>query len=797
MDNGFNYIMQHKDKKSKSYSRNKYSKSNDSYEGKLIQYFDNYYIITSVIPSTNKITFIIKNVENENDKRQINSDDKNIINLSNDDSNKIEKALVFVDKYNKCVQKLHSISKENDEFELTNIYFIIELIDKKKCGITFTQLENILRHLRVSQLPHFEIHNICKNPFSFIQQDIQIISYEKAEKICELYDINIPFEIKCKKWSFDFIRVFNCFYVESRRFWDNFHTYCDNNSKNYEKYCTIVNEVIIDKVIDGRYYKTTNYLFNLEKSMGDTMMNLYHDKKYNISIDFIKEKIQLFEETSGDGFKLEIEQVNAVINSILYKFNCITGYPGTGKSTIVKCILFVFKSIYQKEDENILPHIPVAYPVANISSDLYAFTEAQLCTKENVDEGESESEISFREEQELALIPNQDESHQLEVYTKDECKYVESSKISILAPTGLAYLGLKNKCDTSTNKQFFNKNISGTCHRIIYRLFQNIDKDKDKNDFPKLIIIDEVSMLDTFMFQEILKYCQLFNCRLLLFGDENQLPSIGPGCILKNIILSTLFNHDSLLHIKRQDKCGILSKNIKKMNESKVTIDDFSDNSMVFADIKTFENEKESIVKLCSKYNLNKENTKFLTYFNKKTYKFNVSDLNKSLQSIFNEDNKEIFPNFKYQAEKYVFKEGDKIVRTLNSYAKGDDVRANGEMAQIVHYDYNKNKITIVYSEDNVEVKISKTELYDEFELAYALTIHKSQGSQFDNVVIFIDVNQNSWDKTALYTAISRAKKRCIVVAKYENFLKVQNNRRAIDDKVSLFLKEFNEYEVE
>ena len=407
------------------------------------------------------------------------------------------------------------------------------------------------------------------------------------------------------------------------------------------------------------------------------------------------------------------------------------------------------------------------------------------------------------------------ETQQLEIYIKDECKYVESSKISILAPTGLAYLGIKNKCETSNNNHYFNKNMSGTCHRIIYKVFQNFDKekDKDKTDYPKLLIIDEVSMIDTFMFQQILKYCQLFNCRLLLFGDENQLPSIGPGCILKNIIISTLFNHDSLVKIKRQDKYGILSKNIKKMNESKITIDDFTDSSMIFIDIKNFGNdnhdengngngngnENESIIKLCSKYNLNKENTKFLTYFNKKTYKYNVSDLNKSLQSIFNKrpDNKEIFPNFKYQAEKYLFKEGDKIVRTLNSYTKGDDVRANGEMAQIVHFDYNKNKITINYSEDNSEVKINKMELYDEFELAYALTVHKSQGSQFDNIVIFIDINQNSWDKTALYTAISRAKKNCIIVSKYEDFLKIQNNRRAIDDKISLFLKEFNEYEIE
>ena len=340
----------------------------------------------------------------------------------------------------------------------------------------------------------------------------------------------------------------------------------------------------------------------------------------------------------------------------------------------------------------------------------------------------------------------------------------------------------------------FNKDLSGTCHRVIYRLFHDLEK----SGYPKLIIVDEVSMLDTFMFHHILQYCKLFNCRLLLFGDENQLPSIGPGCILKNIIQSALFNRTSLIEIKRQSNQGILVNNIKKMNESKIILDDFVDESMMFIPMNAFADD-DALNKLIKKHGFNQNTTKFLTYFNKKTYKYNVSDLNKTIQSIFNTDlyNKEIIPNMKYQAEKYTFKENDMIVRIVNSYVKGDDIRANGEMAQIISFNSSTNKIVIKYVEDGVEMKIGKMELYEEFELAYGLTVHKSQGSQFDNVVIFIDVNQNSWDKTALYTAISRAKQKCIIVAKYDDFMKIQRNMRNIDDKISLFLKEFNEYEIE
>jgi len=74
--------------------------------------------------------------------------------------------------------------------------------------------------------------------------------------------------------------------------------------------------------------------------------------------------------------------------------------------------------------------------------------------------------------------------------------------------------------------------------------------------------------------------------------------------------------------------------------------------------------------------------------------------------------------------------------------------------------------------------------------LAYCLTVHKSQGSQYDNVIIFIDKNQSIWDKTALYTAISRAKSRCFIVSSCADFIKTQNNNKRVSDKISLLLKE-------
>ena len=77
----------------------------------------------------------------------------------------------------------------------------------------------------------------------------------------------------------------------------------------------------------------------------------------------------------------------------------------------------------------------------------------------------------------------------------------------------------------------------------------------------------------------------------------------------------------------------------------------------------------------------------------------------------------------------------------------------------------------------------------NEFKLAYALTVHKSQGSQYDNVVAFIEPNSKVWDKPAIYTAISRAKHKCLIIADYNEFLKVQKNIKN-SKKPTLFLKE-------
>lgn len=658
---------------------------------------------------------------------------------------KLKYATLLTQKYNKIIEKLNKNSHE-EPFKNISITQFNKIITT--CKLSYNQIDKIIQTIETTQDHSLEIMNIICKPFDFIREDIQLITYEKADKICIENVIDITFTEKCIKWAFDLFKKLNTFYIESGNFYWHFKNFCKLNSLNYLLYIDIINNNISDKIINRYHYKTTKFLLNYEKNMTDLTMDLFHDKMYNISNDHIINGIDAFE--IMEGIKLTEEQINAIIKSINNKINIILGFPGTGKSTIVKCILFILNIIQSIDDK---------------------------------DEEDYESDCECEG---ITFIK--------------KSKYPNYNNISILGPTGLSYIGLASKCGHSIQK--YNKLISGTCHRVIYNIFpkikcilENSTIDIDENLInikPDLLIIDEFSMIDSFMFNDILEWCKYFDCRLILLGDENQLPSIGPGIVLDCLIKSNIFSEIKLTEIKRNS--GSLMNNIKKMSIEKLKINDFIDDSCIFLDIDEFITEDGldfyTISQLISKYNFTKDNSKFLSYFKNTKYTCNIINLNNIIQSLFNPDGMS-FPSKSKFENRFIFKQGDIIIRIENDYKNGD-IRANGEHAVIL-YKTGFNTVAIKYMEDDKIVSIDMETLYSEFILAYALTVHKSQGSQYDNVIIFIDKDQIIWDKKALYTAISRAKLRCIIIGKMSDFLKIQDNMSS--DKNSLFMKDSDNYE--
>jgi ATP-dependent exoDNAse (exonuclease V) alpha subunit len=501
-------------------------------------------------------------------------------------------------------------------------------------------------------------------------------------------------------------------------------------------------------------------------------MDLFHEKEYNISEEKINEKINFYEERMRtiEGipeFSLEKEQRQSVINSVQNKFSTITGPPGSGKTEIIKCINFVLFKLYEEENQT--------------EDDEEEF-EMESTTSEDLSEQASENFDCY----------DSDDESVIQIHNEETNKFVNPKKLGLIAPTGLAYVNMQR----SQKAEHYNINLCGTCHRTLYHTIPNIKKcrkeckceEKCKYNFDiKMIEIDETSMIDSFVFYDILKACKYFNSRLIMIGDVDQLPSIGPGKILHQIIKSQAFSVTKLTKIKRQN-AGALVNNILKMSKEVITPKDFTDETMVLLDVKDFilpngTINEARILELISEYGLNKRNSKFISCFKKDTFVFNTKKINNILQDKFNplsEDwELDIIPSNNKYENSFAFRRDDRIVRTENDNSN-EKMRANGEEAEIL--DFDGRRVTIQYSGagDKPE-QVGIDELYENFILNYSVTIHKAQGSQYQNVIFFIDPNQTITEKKSIYTAISRARERCIIIANKNDFVKLQSNNKKID----------------
>ena len=668
---------------------------------------DKYYlkIVEVIIQSSfNKIQYKCKELDLEETKTYILQDTLLVSPVQIIEFNKEETSII---------NSLFKFVQTNQIRDITVIFLYEELY--KKCNFTVTQLYNILRKIKFYKRT---LKEIITHPFSFINQYYQSFTFEKAEKIDEIYELNTPFKIKRNAQPYNIPSKYNSYYVKPSILFEDFKKFCKKEGTNYGEEITEYLDLFIMVEINGKKYYTNETLLNIEKNMGDNLIELFYDTNYEIDITIINKYITLFETEQVRTF--DVSQRQAIINSILNKFNIILGFPGTGKSTIIECVIYVFDKL--NKIHNIKP-----------------------------------------------------------------------TNISIMAPTGLAYVGLKNKVTNAISEK-----ICGTCHKLLYITYVQLIKNKyeldDKTYHIKLIIIEEFSMVDNNLFIEILNYCRIFECRLIILGDENQLPSIGIGSVLSQIIKTNIFDDNiiRLTNIYRQNG-GILVDNIKKMNNELLELNDFDDNTMIHKNITDFiingEINDGVLKQLIVRYKLTTENCKFLSYFKNTKFLFNINNLNIKLQEIFNSESEFI-------QNETGFKINDIVIRTENDNSD-KTFRANGEQAIIT--DYTKNYNTTVkfkYIDDFDANSKEYFEFKEQFALAYSITVHKSQGSQYDNVIIFIDPNQRIWNKKALYTAISRCKQRCIIISTYNDFISAQKNNNE-DAKLSLFMEQFNEYNIQ
>ena len=289
-----------------------------------------------------------------------------------------------------------------------------------------------------------------------------------------------------------------------------------------------------------------------------------------------------------------------------------------------------------------------------------------------------------------------------------------------------------------------------------------------------LVIIDEMSMVDITLMNSLLKAISP-GTRLILVGDINQLPSVGPGSVLKDIIQSEAFNVVMLTKIFRQASTSDIIVNAHKINRGEeVSLDN---KSMDFFFLKRYEADiiinvvlqlvKQKLPKFvdATPYDI-----QVLTPMRKGL--LGVERLNGILQQYLN-------PPDKSKREKehgdMVFREGDKVMQTKNNYQleweictkfgltvdKGMGI-FNGDMGIITEINDFAETMTVEFDEGR-KVEYSY-KLLDELELAYAITIHKSQGSEYPAVVIpLLNGPSMLMNRNLLYTAVTRARK-CVTL---------------------------------
>lgn len=289
-----------------------------------------------------------------------------------------------------------------------------------------------------------------------------------------------------------------------------------------------------------------------------------------------------------------------------------------------------------------------------------------------------------------------------------------------------------------------------------------------------VIIIDETSMVDIFLMQSLLR-AVMPGTRLILVGDADQLPSVGPGQVLKDLISSKRFPLVTLKNIFRQAGDSDIVNNAHRINRGEeIPLDNKNGNDFYFMERNDIGVIYKHIVEMASRsipkyYSIEPYDVQILTPMRKGS--LGVEALNGILQTYLNPKDG-IKNEF---AGSVLFREGDKVMQTRNDYQLEWEIKGeydtvvdrgtgifNGDMGIIKKIDTYESEITVEY-DDHRRVTYSYAKL-DELELSYAITIHKSQGSEYPVVILpLLSGPQVLMTRNLLYTAITRAKK-CVMI---------------------------------
>ena len=278
-----------------------------------------------------------------------------------------------------------------------------------------------------------------------------------------------------------------------------------------------------------------------------------------------------------------------------------------------------------------------------------------------------------------------------------------------------------------------------------------------------VIIVDEVSMMDIVLMQHLLT-AVLPGTHLILVGDVDQLPAVGPGAVLQDILRSGVIPSVRLTEIFRQNNTGTIVLNAHAINSGRVP--SFTEADFSFVPAVSSEDAAAQIVSICTRLlraGTDLMDLQVLSPMRREAC--GVDLLNRSLQAALN-------PPAADKAEAVGFRRGDKVMQTRNDYTKNV---FNGDIGRIVQID--SEHLTIAFAED-MEISYTRDE-FGALTLAYAMSVHKSQGSEYDIILLpLVRAHHIMLQRNLLYTAVTRAKKGVILIGdRTALFTAVSNDR--------------------
>ena len=417
----------------------------------------------------------------------------------------------------------------------------------------------------------------------------------------------------------------------------------------------------------------------------------------------VDDEIKNFEERNHIVF--HEEQKEAIKNAINSGVSVITGGPGTGKTTIIKCIIEIIKQNKQRF---------------------------------------------------MLLAPTGRASKRMGDATGEEAKTIH--RALEVASGDLA-----------------------TISRFVYN-----ENNTFKTD---VVIVDEVSMVDVALMNHLCKALPR-DCKLILVGDKDQLPSVAPGNVLDDIIKSGIIKVTMLTKIYRQSDDSLIITNAHLINSGKMPLINNSSKDFFFEEKSELNEIKNSIVDMVTR-RLPKftglESGQIQVLAPLKAGVCGIDNLNKCLQESINPPS---IKKMELVVGNTIFRVGDKVMQTTNNYnlvwkkmngfveEEGEGV-FNGDIGNIELIDFQTGEMVVDF-EDGRRCLYPRTEV-SQLSLAYAITIHKSQGSEFDVVIIpAIAGPAMILTRNLIYTAVTRAKKMVVIVGEQKNLKRMVSNNYTV-----------------